>query len=130
MVLQTLAYDTAFVRITKGVYAIRALMGGAPYEAVGKPQSAKKSKKPAVDAGIVAGLLGGADAFPVANGGGPSRLVEQEAESLTKVSPLLHTHTHLQSKFDKRDSLRQEKGYNREGFLCVLTIFTGKVCDV
>ena len=43
--LQTLAHDAAFVRIRKGVYAIRALMGDAPYESIGRPQPNKKAKK-------------------------------------------------------------------------------------
>ena len=43
--LQTVAHDTAFVRIRKGVYAIRALMGDAPYESIGRPQPSKGAKK-------------------------------------------------------------------------------------
>ena len=35
---QTLRTDPAFVRVAKGVYALRALMGDRPYEAVGRPK--------------------------------------------------------------------------------------------
>ena len=38
MLPQTLRTDPAFVRVAKGVYALRALMGDRPYEAVGLPK--------------------------------------------------------------------------------------------
>ncbi len=36
--VQILAGDPTFVRVTKGVYALRTLMGDLPYEAVGRPR--------------------------------------------------------------------------------------------
>ena len=33
------------MRVKKGVYAIRALMGDAPYESIGRPQPSKGAKK-------------------------------------------------------------------------------------
>jgi len=53
--LQALSYDAAFVRITKGLYAIRALMGDVPYESIGRPQPKKKA---AVDPQMVPGPVG------------------------------------------------------------------------
>ena len=38
-----LASDSAFVRIRKGVYALRALVGDAPYAAIGRPPKPRKA---------------------------------------------------------------------------------------
>lgn len=51
--MQTLATDPSFVRVRKGVYAIRALMGNAPYEAIGRVP--KKTPKGANALGEKAG---------------------------------------------------------------------------
>lgn len=71
--MQTVKADPAFVRVRKGVYAVRALMGDAPYEAVGRPS---KKQKPAKDKLEAAGQ------------GGPKaaeNIHQEEVESLTKV---------------------------------------------
>jgi len=41
--VQVLAGDPTFVRVSKGIYALRALMGDLPYEAVGRPK--KRNRK-------------------------------------------------------------------------------------
>lgn len=70
--LQALTTDPAFVRVTKGIYAVRALMGDAPYEAVGKPS---KKGQPKGNLQLIPGLAGL-----------PSSSTDQEAQSLTKVN--------------------------------------------
>ena len=77
--LQTLTTDPAFVRVTKGVYALRALMGEIPYEAVGRPKKRKpRADKPGAELadGPLEGTAG-ASTEQIGN--------NQEVESQTKV---------------------------------------------
>ena len=77
--VQTLTTDPAFVRVTKGVYALRALMGEIPYEAVGRPKKRKpRADQPGAEL---------ADVPPEGTAGASTEQVgnDQEVESRTKV---------------------------------------------
>lgn len=92
---QIFVCDPAFVRVRKGVYAIRALMGDAPFEAIGKPS---KKNKPAKGRDVAeAGAKGDADPPPTSLSAS-----QEEVESLTKVCVLsanLHIFCALRNNF-------------------------------
>ena len=76
--VQTLTTDPAFVRVIKGVYALRTLMGESPYEAVGRPKKKKpRADKPGAEADGALEGTAGASTEQIAN--------DQEVESKTQV---------------------------------------------
>lgn len=92
--MQILSGDPAFVRVRKGVYAVRALMGDLPYEAIGKHRPAKAAK-PAVDR----------ERPQAPDLNVYSRQTDEEAESLPKVEVFLK----LSSYFEQQPpSLRRQ----------------------
>lgn len=82
--MQLTTVDPTFVRVRKGVYAIRALMGDLPYEAVGCMKRPVANATPAGNADRKAnGVEGDSPPCPDAL---PSN-AQQEATSLPKVPP-------------------------------------------
>ena len=71
--MQTLNSDPTFVRVQKGVYAIRALMGDAPYEAIGRAHKKQEHAKDKPDGPA----QDGSQAVGASN--------QEEVESLTAV---------------------------------------------
>lgn len=76
--------DSSFVRVSKSTYAIRALMGDRPYEAIGGRSVKTKKSLDSVpsDPNAASGQQANLDAQPVRNG-------HARAKSPSRVPPLL-----------------------------------------
>ena len=83
--MQVLISHTTFVRVTKGVYALRALMGDKPYQAVGFPKSyqIKPAEKPKDD--VKKANVAKKEQIPIDASEVQADAMDHDAESRTKV---------------------------------------------